>query len=703
MTDAAAKPPGSPFALSNAVDGVSHGNVLQSDDVMFDDAVVGAHEAIVDCQAANLTYYHDRKSSPKLDLSGTNVPLACDDQRRYLGTVIDGRYKLEAILGEGASAVVYQGRHQVLDKLVAIKILRPSMARDPLISKRFLIEAKACSLIDHPNVIDVLDFGTLEDGTTYSVIEYLKGDTLAKVIENNDPPMTARRLLRIAWQIADGLEAAHRCNVIHRDLKPENVFLIDKGTINDLVKILDFGIAKATSLAIMQTCAGTVFGTPYYMSPEQALGATADHRSDIYSLGVIMYEMASGMVPFVGDNVLSVLNQHVNQAPPALIDCTHPTALSFGAALADLDAMVRKCMSKKPEHRYQTTQQLQDDIERIEQKLASSIELASVASALSTRDDALSSADSADIAMAPTCVVVDDVTLTAVESRASNEQRQGQGQWTQEQAQSSSLSASTASVEPLVSSVMHPTTLSAPHDVAGDSFKQPAKTPRKVGVWIGVGAAVVAGLAGAIYVATTNGATSDNNARAAVTNELSHTASAIISAANLPALENDGVDTAKSAALEAFAQNSDTSDTNVHHATESQTDVTADTRDGADATHDAMSAMHEVHDVQLRTIPTSAQVFVDGVSKGLSPLVVRASVAQPVQVTVRRAGYQPQTTEFDGSETSVTITLQAVLSPTRSSASTKKTASSQPTSTSKKPPRAATVSTSPLKNPWPED
>lgn len=693
MTDAVEKHPGSPFALSNALNGESRSNVLQSDDVLFDKAEVDSHKAIINGQTARPTRNHERQSSRKLDLNGASMPLECDDQRRYVGTVIDGRYKLEAVLGEGASAVVYQGRHQVLNKLVAIKILRPSMARDLAISKRFLVEAKACSLIDHPNVIDVLDFGTLEDGTTYSVIEYLKGETLADAIEHNRE-IDARRLLRIAWQIADGLEAAHRCNVIHRDLKPENVFMIDKGSHSDFVKILDFGIAKASSLALMQTCAGTVFGTPYYMSPEQAMGSDVDHRSDIYALGVIMYEMASGTVPFMADNVLSVLNQHVNQAPPPLIDCTHPSAVSFGPVLAEFDAMVRKCMSKKPEHRYQSTQQLQDDIKRLEHKLGESTELASVTSSLSERNDELSGAD---ITTAPTCVVADDVTLanSSVQTQAHNEQQQEHVVTantydpsvesfvqlgsdapvvsqtlvqTDEPADGSPPLA--ASAEPLIALVMQPTTLSAPHDATGDNFRQPAKTPRKVGMWIGLGAAVVAGLIGAIYVATTHGSSRNNGDRSASTNELVHEASENVIAQDAPSIKSNTVDTVASVVPDAFAQGSD-------------------------------ADVHEMHEVQVHTIPSAAQVFVGGVPKGLSPVVVRASLAQPVQVTVQRAGYQPQTMEFDGSETRETITLQAVPAPVRTTpVPAKKTTSSQPNSSIKLQPMTTTMPLGTVKNPW---
>jgi len=280
----------------------------------------------------------------------------------YLGATFDNRYVIEAPLREGGMGLIYRATHRKIGKAVAIKILREDMVADSEMLKRFRNEARAVSLVESPHIIDITDYGVLPDGARYYVMELLEGETLGDLIARTGP-LHLSTLVRIAKQIAMGVGAAHAANIIHRDLKPDNVMLIEFGQEKNFVKVLDFGIAKVSTDSHKLTKTGAVFGTPLYMSPEQAAGLETDQRSDIYSLGVIMFEMATGRPPFNAENVMAILSQHMYKAPPSLRSLVPdiPEAL---------EAIIVRLLSKKPETRYATMNELLADLEQVENGLA---------------------------------------------------------------------------------------------------------------------------------------------------------------------------------------------------------------------------------------------------------------------------------------------------------------------------------------------
>lgn len=272
-----------------------------------------------------------------------------------LGALIDGRYRIDRAIGEGGMGVVYQATHVALQKRFALKVLRGEMARDQEVVQRFVQEAQASSSIGHANIIDISDFGRLPDGTFYFVMEYLDGESLTDLIARSGG-LTPQQAVPIIEQMASALSAAHESGIVHRDLKPDNVFLVRRGSARDFVKILDFGIAKVGGAASKLTRTGMIFGTPHYMSPEQAAGQAVDKRTDIYALGVIMYEMVTGKVPFDADTFMGILSKHMFEPPRP------PTELAGHGDLGALEPVILKALVKKPEQRYQTMDELLRDL-----------------------------------------------------------------------------------------------------------------------------------------------------------------------------------------------------------------------------------------------------------------------------------------------------------------------------------------------------
>ncbi len=269
-----------------------------------------------------------------------------------LGTVIAGRYRIETRLGEGGMGAVYRVEHTHMRKRLALKVLHREMTSQHEIVARFEREAMAAAHIEHPNVAGATDFGKLEDGSCYLVLEYVEGSSLRSQIDQGplDPP----RAINVTVQILAALKRAHELGIVHRDLKPENVLLVDKDGDPDFVKVLDFGIARVPIGAIggeagpSLTRAGMVYGTPEYMAPEQALGQEVDGRSDLYSVGVMLFEMLAGRRPYDNKDKVALLGQHVAGPIPS-VRSRAPTQ----PITERLDAVVSKMLAKSPSDRYQ--------------------------------------------------------------------------------------------------------------------------------------------------------------------------------------------------------------------------------------------------------------------------------------------------------------------------------------------------------------
>jgi serine/threonine-protein kinase len=281
---------------------------------------------------------------------------------QLVGRVLGGKYSIERKLGSGGMGDVYQATHLALQKPIAVKVLHPSHRHNEEFLQAFHREALAASRLDHPNVVQVLDFGHEKDGLIYIVMELLSGTDLRAVLDKQ-PVQPIERIVDILGQVAAALSASHDQNVVHRDVKPENIILVQKrdddGTVRDVVKVCDFGIAEIVERRATvrgKSVQGEVAGTPDYMSPEQVRGGTADARADIYACGVIAFEMATGKVPFYAEQTPEEIAwAHVQKDPPA------PSALN-PAIPKRLEALIQKAMSKDPARRHQNARELRADL-----------------------------------------------------------------------------------------------------------------------------------------------------------------------------------------------------------------------------------------------------------------------------------------------------------------------------------------------------
>lgn len=298
---------------------------------------------------------HKMKSDEVVRLSGP-------DSASLIGKVIAGKYEIVSFLGEGGMSSVFQAKDLVINRLVALKILLSLRTADERSILRFQKEATAAGRLNHPNIVQLYDVGTHVDGTPYLVMDYVPGVTLTERLRSHGQ-LPTWEAVKFFVQVCDALAHAHSNGVIHRDIKPSNLLITTGPGGSEIIKILDFGIAKVwdEALSVQQTTrTGEVFGSPLYMSPEQAVGTKVDFRSDIYSTGCALFEALSGLPPHVGETTLSTIMKHQNDKAPTLREA------SLGREFpSQLEEVVAKCLAKKPDDRYQSMSEVREALNNV--------------------------------------------------------------------------------------------------------------------------------------------------------------------------------------------------------------------------------------------------------------------------------------------------------------------------------------------------
>ncbi|NMO21145.1 protein kinase [Pyxidicoccus fallax] len=304
-----------------------------------------------------------RESSRFCPACGATLVRAADADE-YVGKTIAQKYRVEALIGEGGMGKVYRARQLALDKVVVLKVLRQTLLSDERTVQRFQREAKAASRLNHPNSISVLDFGQAEDGALFIAMEYVAGQDLHNIL-TREWPLGEARVVRIVTQVLSALSDAHGAGVIHRDLKPENI-MVERRKEGDFVKVLDFGIAKITDSTDdgpALTRAGFVCGTPEYMSPEQARGAQLDHRSDLYAVGVLLYQLMTGLLPFESDSAVGFATKHLTEEPPP------PTRRRPDARISPgMERLILRALSKSPDDRPANAEAFKAELQAVDKE-----------------------------------------------------------------------------------------------------------------------------------------------------------------------------------------------------------------------------------------------------------------------------------------------------------------------------------------------
>ncbi|MBN2361724.1 MAG: serine/threonine protein kinase [Deltaproteobacteria bacterium] len=319
--------------------------------------------------------------------------LPVDDPAGLVGREVDGRFEVIELLGSGGMGSVYLARQKSVDRLVALKVMYRRLLEDATLIKRFLLEAKACARLANPHTVVIHDFGKTDDGVLYIAMEYLKGRSLRKKLEET-PRLDVYEAARILDQVADSLTEAHANGIIHRDLKPENVFLAETPDDAEFVKVLDFGIARAESLmtSARMTSTGAVLGTPFYICPEMIQGDQIDERADIYALGIMLYEMLAGRLPFVADTPMKILLKHINTDPEPL-EVINPDLSIPAAANEFVWSCLAKDRDKRPRNARAFRDGLRDTIERTEfSGLVPMLQLTQTSQGLSVAPDSVAAA-----------------------------------------------------------------------------------------------------------------------------------------------------------------------------------------------------------------------------------------------------------------------------------------------------------------------